>query len=86
MTKGLVRYQPSGCFHFITFSCYHRLPLLNTPTARTLFERSLESMRTRYEFVVMPEQVHLLASEPKQAPLSKAIQALKLAHTWQLHI
>jgi REP element-mobilizing transposase RayT len=43
-------------------------------------------MRTRYEFVVMPEQVHLLASEPKQAPLSKAIQALKLAHTWQLHI
>ncbi len=24
MTKGLVRYQQCGCFHFITFSCYRR--------------------------------------------------------------
>ena len=44
----------------------------------------LESMRVRYEFfvsgyVVMPEHVHLLVSEPRNAPLSKALQALKLA-------
>jgi putative transposase len=41
-------------------------------------------MRTRYNFVVcgyvvMPEHVHLLVSEPKEALLSKAIQALKLS-------
>jgi putative transposase len=84
MTKGLVRYQQSGCFHFITFSCYHRRPHLRPVAARELFERSLEAMRVRYGFVVcgyvvMPEHVHLLVSEPKKAILSKAIQALKLS-------
>jgi putative transposase len=65
-------------FHFVTFSCDHRLPYLATPTARDLFEQSLESMRLRYDFVVaarvvMPEYVHLLLSEPKKAVLSKAV-------------
>jgi putative transposase len=41
-------------------------------------------MRLRYDFVVcgyvlMPEHVHFLVSEPKKAILSKAIQALKLS-------
>ena len=41
-------------------------------------------MRLRYDFfisgyVVMPEHVHLLLSEPKKAVLGKAIQALKLS-------
>ena len=49
-----------------------------------MFERSLEAMRLRYDFVVcgyvvMPEHVHLLISEPKKALLSKAIQSLKLS-------
>ena len=84
MTRGLVRYQQAGCFHFVTFSCYRRLPYLGTGTARDLFEQSLEVMRKRYEFVaagyvVMPEHVHLLLSEPKKTLLSKAIQALKLS-------
>ena len=89
MTQGLVRYQQSGGFHFITFSCYHRLPYLRTGAARDLFERSLEAMRIRYGFVVcgyvvMPEHVHLLVSEPKSAILSKAIQALKLSVSVQM--
>src|ERR1035437_6882817 len=84
MPTGLVRYQQSGCFHFITFSCHHRLPHLGTTAARSLFERSLEVMRIRYGFVVcgyvvMPEHVHPLVSEPKNSPPSKAIQALKLS-------
>ena len=84
MPKGLVRYQQSGCFHFISFTCYHRFHYLSSPAARELFERSLETMRIRYDFVVcgyvvMPEHVHLLVSEPKKAILSKAIQALKLS-------
>jgi putative transposase len=84
MTKGLIRYQQCGCFHFITFSCYRRLPYLGTVPACNLFERSLEVMRVRYEFfvigyVLMPEHIHMLVNEPKKALLSKAIQALKLS-------
>jgi putative transposase len=84
MPKGLIRYQQCGVFHFINFSCFHRFPNLGTAAARDLFERSLEAMRIRYEFVVcgyvvMPDHVHLLVSEPKKAILSKAIQALKLS-------
>ena len=84
MTKGLVRYQQAGDLHFVTFSCSGRRPFLANPTTRNIFERSLETMRIRYHFailgyVVMPEHVHLLVSEPKNAPLSKAIQALKLS-------
>lgn len=52
MTRGLVRYQQYGCLHFITFSCYRRQPYLRAPTARELFERSLEAMRRRYGFVI----------------------------------
>ena len=84
MPKGLVRYQESGNLHFVTFSCYARRPYLNTPRSKDLFERALEKMRLRYDFfvtgyVLMPEHVHILLSEPKKALLSKAIQALKLS-------
>jgi putative transposase len=84
MTKGLIRYQQAHDLHFVTFSCYHRLPYLGAPAARSLFEKSLEVMRLRYDFfvtgyVVMPEHVHLLLSEPKKAVLAKALQALKLS-------
>jgi putative transposase len=82
MTKGLVRYQQCGSFRFITFSCYRRLAYLGSASARNLFERSLEAMRRRYDFVVcgyvvIPEHVHLLVSEPKGSLLSTAIQVLK---------
>jgi putative transposase len=84
MARGLVRYQASGHFHFVTFSCFERKPYLRTGFGRDLFERSLETMRVRYGFyvagyVVMPEHVHLLVSEPKEALLGKALQALKLS-------
>ena len=84
MPKGLVRYQRAGHFHFVTFSCYGRQPHLGSAAARDRFEQSLETMRVRYDFVVagyvvMPEHVHLLVSEPKSALLAKALQALKLS-------
>lgn len=49
-----------------------------------LFEDALERVRRRYLFavagyVVMPEHVHLVLSEPRRALLSKAVQALKLS-------
>ncbi len=82
MPKDLVRYQKSGAFHFLTFSCYRRLPLLARLGAYHLFETELEAVRRKYEFVVagyvlMPEHVHLLVGEPRRSTLSVALQVLK---------
>jgi putative transposase len=82
MPQGLVRYQQTGDLHFITFSCYRRQPKLGTAAARSRFESSLEAARARYKFhihgyVVMPEHVHLLITEPENNSLAVAIQALK---------
>jgi putative transposase len=84
MPEGLVRYQKTGHQHFVTFSCYQRLPLLRTAAMRALFERSLETMRRRYGFlvvgyVVMPEHVHLLVTEPERGILATVIQAIKIS-------
>jgi putative transposase len=68
--------------HFITCSCYQRRPLLSSPHHRDLFLETLEEVRLRYDFVVfgyvvMPEHVHLLLSEPKHSDLSVVMQVLK---------
>ena len=71
-----------GFLHFITFSCYRRLPLLQRESRRDLFLRILEQVRKRYRFVVvgyvvMPEHVHLLFSEAERANPGTVIQVLK---------
>ena len=82
MPWGLHRYQQAKDLHFITFSCYRRRPKLGTGESRDAFERSLERVRRQYSlyvtgYAVMPEHVHLLLSEPPDAPLAKALQSLK---------
>jgi REP-associated tyrosine transposase len=84
MPRGLRRFSGSGDLHFITCSCYQRQPLLGTARRRDLFVRVLEQTRRRYcfvvlGFVVMPEHIHLLISEPDRHTPSVAMQALKLA-------
>src|SRR5579862_7897675 len=84
MTRGLIRYQRAGHDHFITFSCFERRPLLESATARSLFENALEGARLRYGFcifgyVIMPEHVHLLVTEPRLRLLSTAVQAMKIS-------
>jgi len=82
MPWGLKRFQEARCPHFITFSCHHREPLLGTAHARDIFEETLEQVRHWYGFyirgyVVMPEHVHLLISEPERSKLSTSLQMLK---------
>jgi putative transposase len=82
MPERLQRFQGTGDFHFVTFSCHNRLPYLCTPQPCGAFERSLEAVRRRYVlfvfgYVIMPEHVHLLVSEPRRGKLDRAIQALK---------
>jgi putative transposase len=83
MPAGLKRYYGKGHLHFITFSCYRRLPLLKTMRARDVFVKELGKVRDEMGFhllgyVVMPEHVHLLMSEPKQGTPSTVLQKLKL--------
>jgi putative transposase len=52
MPEGLVRCQKAGNFHFITFSCYQRLPLLRNEAAYRVFEEELEAVRRGHGFVV----------------------------------
>jgi len=83
MPAGLKRFYGKGHLHFITFSCYRRLPLLKTARARDVFAKELSKIRNEMGFqlvgyVVMPEHVHLLIGEPKQGTPSIVLQKLKL--------
>jgi putative transposase len=89
MPRGLHRCYGSGYLHFITTSCYHRLPLLAKPENRDLFLEVFEQVRRRYRFVVvgyvvMPEHLHLLVSEPERGDLSLVMQVLKQGFARQL--
>ena len=98
MPWGLTRFQHTGQSHFITFCCYHRRRLFITQESRDVFESALERVRRNhrlnvYGYVVMPEHVHLLLSEPQEATLADALKSLKqgvsrrlighAAHFWQ---
>ena len=82
MPIGLKRHYGRDDLHFLTFSCYRRLPLLGTTRARNIFVRALSKIRRRYGFrlvgyVVMPNHVHLLISESEKASPSMVLKALK---------
>jgi REP element-mobilizing transposase RayT len=82
MANNLIRHYGRGHLHFITFTCYRRLPLLRSVRARNVFVDLLGQVRDRYGFslvgyVVMPEHIHLLISEPVKATPSTVIQVLK---------
>ena len=88
MRHNLTRYYGAGDLHFITCSCYRRKPFLGTAQRRDLFLTVLEQVRRRYQlvvagYVVMPEHIHLLISEPSTSEPqpktpSTVMQALKI--------
>lgn len=82
MPSGLKRFQRAESLHFITFSCFHRLPLLLSPAAREVLENVLEHTRARhqarlYAYVLMPEHIHLLINEPPRILLAQFLKAVK---------
>ena len=82
MPSGLRRTYGAHHLHFITCSCYRRLPLLGSARSRDRFLSILEETRQRYQFVVvgyvvMPEHIHLLISEPEVGTPSTVMQVLK---------
>ncbi len=82
MPSGLHRTYGAHHLHFITCSCYRRLPLLRRVRSRDRFLSILEQTRERYHFVVvgyvvMPEHIHLLITEPEVGTPSTVMQVLK---------
>ncbi len=82
MPKGLIRFHQSGQSHFVTFCCYHRRRSFTAHMSCEVFESALERVRRNYRlrvygYVVMPEHVHLLLSEPERETLADAVKSLK---------
>jgi len=90
VTRGLHRFQQSRQTHFLTFSCYRRQAHFNVPPPCDLFIRCLEDTRRHigwrvYGYVVMPEHIHLLVSEPEFGALADAMRELKLRFSKRWH-
>jgi REP element-mobilizing transposase RayT len=82
MPSGLHRTYGAHHLHFITCSCYRRLPFLGAAPSRDRVLSILEQARQHYRFVVvgyvvMPEHIHLLITEPEIGTPSTVMQVLK---------
>jgi putative transposase len=89
MPKNLKRYYGQKHLHFITCSCYRRLPLLRSVRSKGIFATILTEVRERYGFalvgyVVMPEHIHLLIGEPARGTPSTVMQVLKQRVSYRL--
>jgi len=71
------RREADGDARFVTFSCFHRLPLLREPGAADCFDAARRRGAFRlYAWVVMPEHVHLLV-RPAGGVLAVSLHSLK---------
>jgi putative transposase len=84
MPHGLKRFHRAETLHFLTFSCFHRRPFLETASAKDVAAVFLAETRARhqariYAYVLMPEHVHLLVNEPPAILLGEWIKVFKQA-------
>src|SRR5208282_1513028 len=82
MPSSLKRFHHSEQSHFVTFCCYRRRSLFLSEASKATLESALERVRRSYKlciygYVIMPEHVHLLLSEPRRETLDVAIKSLK---------
>jgi putative transposase len=82
MPTDLKRYYEFKHLHFITFSCYRRLPFLATPRRRDALLRLIERVRKEHGcpilgYVIMPEHLHLLIAPPEKGNPSTFMKAVK---------
>jgi putative transposase len=82
MPYDLKRFQKAEALHFITFSCFHRLPLLDAPDPKNTVEAILEQTRARhqarvYAYVLMPEHIHLLINKPPSILVAQFLKSVK---------
>jgi len=82
MANKLIRHSGRGHPHFITFTCYRRLPLLRSLRAKNVFVQTLDEIRDRYGFslvgyAVMREHARLLICEAVRGTPSTVVQLSK---------
>lgn len=82
MPHNLKRIVGRGDLHFITFTCYQRRKFLATVRSKNIVVEILGEVGDRFGFrlvgyVIMPDHVHLLISEPPSSTPSKAMQVFK---------
>jgi REP-associated tyrosine transposase len=68
--KKVKRYNITGHGHVLTFSCYHKYPLLSKARACIWLSEAINSSAKRHSisiagYVIMPDHVHLLAIPKK---------------------
>ncbi len=71
-----------GHYHFITCWCYERQPKLELEKDRDRFVRLLEEVRVKFRFqvagyVVLPEHVQFLMSDPEIDTAERSVAMLK---------
>ncbi len=81
--KLVKHYDGDEDAHFLTFSCYQRLPLLSKVRTRYSLIDALEKARLTHQFdlwawVIMPEHVHLLIwPQSKEYETDKVLWSIK---------
>jgi putative transposase len=81
--KTVRHYNEPGHLHFLTFSCYNRLPLLNHDSFRVILARSIDAALKANcyllsGFVFMPEHVHLLVwPQEREYDMSRLLFSMK---------
>ncbi|HEY1601971.1 MAG TPA: transposase [Pirellulales bacterium] len=80
--KRLVHFDSPGDVHCLTFSCFHRLPLLSKPRSCQWFVDALALARQRgqfdlWAFVVMPEHVHIVMRPKQDVKVAQILSTVK---------
>ncbi len=75
-------YDIAGDSHFLTFSCYKRLPLLSRPRSCQWMVQALDHGRERqlydlWAYVIMPEHVHLVLLPQPNVRMQDILKAIK---------
>jgi putative transposase len=89
--KRVKHYHRPGDFHELTFSCYHRMPLLTNDDWRRRLARRIDTAGSEYScelvaFVFMPEHIHLLVYPTLPEPeLNRYLAAIKQPFSAEIH-
>jgi putative transposase len=87
--RRVKHFDEPGDFHELTFSCYHRMPLLTNDDWRKQLSVGIQRANERYgiqfvAFVFMPEHVHLLVFPPPQSAMKDYLYAVKRPFSFRI--
>jgi putative transposase len=88
--KTVKHYEGVIASHELTFSCYHRMPLLTNDVWRKMLGESISAATARHSFklvafVFMPEHVHLLVLPTAlTGSISSLLKAIKRPYSYRI--